>query len=268
MKRIIFFDIDGTLIDVPRGLSEPSEATRYAIKELINNGDLVFIASGRYKGNLPRKVLELNPSGYILSNGAYIEYQGKPLYEKAFDTDIFNKLNEYCIEHNCLFTGETQEYVYSPRLDDRFNNYLKKWKIDYVKVSDKKDGVTFYKCCAFFEDRDSAIQFEKEFDGIVDYRAQTADPESLSYDINIFGVNKGSAVNVLIDKLGIKKEDTYCFCDGSNDLELVKACINSYVMKNGVDELKRIAFGIADDVIEDGAYKKLVELDMIKARHD
>ena len=89
--------------------------------------------------------------------------------------------------------------------------------------------------------------------GIVDYRVQTADPESLSYDINIFGVNKGSAVNVLIDKLGIKKEDTYCFCDGSNDLELVKACINSYVMKNGVDELKRIAFGIADDVIEDGA---------------
>lgn len=266
MKKIIFFDVDGTLIDVPRGLPEPTSLTKYSIKELINNGDLVFIASGRLKNNLPRSIIDLKPSGYILSNGAYIEYQGKILHEDFFDKKLFDEVVEFCGKNNALFLGETQSYIYSPKLDDRFRNFLKKWKIDYVDVSDNKEGVGFYKCSAFFEEHESASKFENKFKGILDYRAQTADPAGLSYDINIIGVNKGSAVKEVIKQLNIQTEDTYCFCDGTNDLELVEACKNSYVVSNGDDGLKKIAYGIAGDVIDDGVYHKLVELNLIKEK--
>lgn len=267
MKRIIFFDIDGTLIDVPRGLSEPSSLTKYAIKELMDNGNLVFIASGRFKGNIPTVIKDLNPSGYILSNGAYAEYQGSVIYEKGFDSKIFDELAKYCEEHNCLFTGETQEYIYSPKYSDKFKDYIKKWNLGFVKVTDKKSDNTFYKCCAFFDNLESAKQFEKEFDGVFDYRAQTADPDRLSYDINILGTSKGNAVNEVISKLNIDKENTYCFCDGTNDIELVKAVKNSYVVSNGDEGLKKIAYGVIGDAIEDGVYHKLVELGLIKEKH-
>lgn len=266
MKKIVFFDIDGTLIDVPRGLAEPSDLTKYAIKELMNNGNIVFIASGRFKGNIPQSIKDLNPNGYILTNGAYIEYQNKPIYQNVFDSEKFDRIVKYSTNNNCIFTGETQEYIYTPLIDDRFRDYLKKWKIEYVDVSDKKDGVSFYKCCLSFTNLETAMDFEKEFKGIVDYRAQTADPSGLSYDINMLGVNKGSAVDIVINTLGIEKEDTYCFCDGSNDIELVNACKNSYVVKNGDDNLKKIAYGIADDVINDGVYYKLVELGLIEKK--
>lgn len=266
MKKIVFFDIDGTIIDVPRGLAEPSTLTKYAIKELMDNGILVFIASGRFKGNIPQPIKDLNPSGYILTNGAYIEYQNKTIYQNVFDPEIFDRIVKYGVDHNCIFTGETQDHIYTPVIDDKFRNFLNKWKLDFVEVSDKKGDELFYKCCLTFTDKETAMDFEKEFKGIVDYRAQTADPSGLSYDINMLGVDKGSAVDVVIDKLGINIEDTYCFCDGSNDIELVEACKNSYVVKNGDEDLKKIAYGLADDVINDGVYYKLVELGLINKK--
>lgn len=266
MRKVIFFDIDGTLIDVPRGLSEPSNLSKYAISELMKNGNIVFIASGRYKNNLPKSIIDLQPSGYVLSNGAYIEYQGKVISESFFDRALFDEVCRFCDENNALFLGETQNYVYSPKLDDRFHNFFKKWKIEYVNAIDKKDGVNFYKCCAFFDNHESAQKFEEKFKGLLDYRAQTADPTRLSYDINVIGINKGHGVKEVIKKLNINKEDTYCFCDGTNDLELVEACKNSYVLSNGDEILKKIAYGIAGDVINDGVYHKLVELELIKEK--
>lgn len=106
-------------------MTEPSSLTKYSIQQLINNGNLVFIASGRFKGDLPRVINELNLSGYILSNGAYIEYHNFVIYKKIFDPELFDKLSKYCDENDCLFTGETQELLYSPRINERFTSFLK-----------------------------------------------------------------------------------------------------------------------------------------------
>lgn len=268
MNRIIFLDIDGTIIDVPRGLAEPSEKTKYAINELINNGDLVFIASGRYKGNVPSCIKSLKLSGLILSNGAIVEYNGKEIHSDEFDKKKFIKLRDYCVENNCLFVGEAKDHMYTPKIDDILKRFLNKWKLDFVNIFDKMGNDTFYKACVYFENKEKAKDFENEFKGILDYRAQTADPESLAYDVNDIGVNKGSAVDAVLEILGFDKENTYCFCDGTNDIELVKACKNSFVMENGDERLKKIAYGLAKDVLEDGFYYKLVELGLIEEEND
>ena len=263
MRRVVFLDIDGTLIDVPAGLSEPSIYTKYAINELIKNGDLVFIATGRFKGNIPEIIKSLNPSGYITSNGAYIEYEGKELYSKEFNKDVFNDVRKFCLDNNCLFTGESQDFVYTPSIDQRFLDYLKKWKIEYVKYTND-DNNKFYKCCVFLNNISLRNDFEKKIGPIADARAQTADPEALAYDINEIGINKGFAVNKVIEMLNIDKNNTYCFCDGINDLELIKACKYSYAMENGDDKVKNIAFGQTYSAIKDGVYRKLVEIGLIK----
>lgn len=263
MKKVFFFDIDGTLVDMVRGLKKPSIYTKYAIDELIKNGDLVFIATGRFIANVPDSIKDLNPSGYILSNGACIEYQGKQIYSSYFDNELFVKLKEYCDKCNSLLTGECQEFIYASIKDQRLHDYLTKWDFDYVEVKDEYKGINFNKCNIIFDTREDALKFEKDFKGLVDYRCHSADPKGVSYDVGLFGINKGTGVNKVSELLNIDPNDTYCFCDGMNDFELAKACKYSFVMNNGDEELKKIAYDIADDVLDEGIYKKLVELKLI-----
>lgn len=266
VKRIVFFDIDGTLTDVPRGLLEPSDLTKYAIKELMNKGVLVFIASGRFKENIPQSIRNLNPNGYILSNGSYIEYQGEVLFEKVFDTKVFNEISDYCKDKKCVFFGETQETIYTHRLDDKLHNFMQVWNLTLLKPKVINNSQKFYKAVVHFDDRQSAIEFETKFNGLVDCRIQTFNKENTSYDINVLGINKGVAVEEVLKRLGVDRENVYCFCDGSNDIELAKACKNSYALSNGDEELKKITYGIADDVINDGVYHKLVEIGLVSEK--
>lgn len=263
MRKVIFLDIDGTIIDVPNGLKEPSVYTKYAIGELIKNGHLVFIASGRFKANIHKSIHSLNPSGYITSNGGYIELNGKHLFSKEFDRVLYKELKEFCIENNAIFFAETQTKMYTPAINKTFKDFLVKWNIEYVPYTDDDNDLTFYKCVAYFNSKELCMKFENKFKGRLDMRIQTADPTGLAYDINIPGVNKGSAVKLVAEKLGIDFNDTYCFCDGTNDIELAKACKYSFAMGNGADELKRCAYETIPSAVDDGIYKKLVELGMI-----
>lgn len=264
MKKVIFLDIDGTIIDVPKGLKEPSIYTRYAISELVKNGYLVFIASGRFKGNIHQSIHDLKPSGYVTSNGGYIELNEKHLYSNEFDRDLFEELKEFCIENNAIFCAETQNEMYTPIINKTFTDFLAKWNIENIHYTNNDNNLVFYKCVAEFKNKETCNRFEDRFKGRLDMRSQTADPSGLAYDINIPGVNKGSAVNAIIDKLSIDINDTYCFCDGTNDIELAKACKYSYVMENGADELKQYAYEIVPSAVDDGVYKKLVEIGLIK----
>lgn len=47
MKKAIFFDIDGTLIDVQKKQTKMSEPVRQAIAKLKAAGHYTFIATGR-----------------------------------------------------------------------------------------------------------------------------------------------------------------------------------------------------------------------------
>lgn len=267
MKKLVFLDIDGTIIDVSHGLKEPSIYTKYAIEELMKNGHIVFIASGRFKGNISPSVHALNPSGYIASNGAYIEIHGKELYSKIFDQALYEELKEFCITNNGIFTAETQDHLYTPIINETFKEYLAKWDIEYVPYSDVDDS-TYNKCVVSFNDFKTCKRFEERFKDRLDYRVQTADPTGLSYDINLIGSNKGNAVEIILNTFGFDREDTICFCDGTNDLELAKACKYSFAMANGDEELKKISYGIADSAKNDGVYKKLVERGLIKDKDD
>lgn len=267
MKKLIFLDIDGTIIDVSHGLKEPSIYTKYAVDELKKNGHIVIIASGRFKGNISPKVHALNPSGYISSNGAYIEIHGKELYSKIFDQALYEELKEFCINNNAIFTAENQDHLYTPLVNDTFKEYLAKWDIEYVPYSDVDDS-KYNKCVVCFKDYNACKRFEERFKDRLDYRVQTADPSGLSYDVNLIGSNKGSAVDIILNTFGFDREDTYCFCDGINDIEMAKACKYSFAMKNGEKALKEITYGIADSAKDDGFYKKLVERGLIKEKDD
>ena len=79
-QKIVFFDIDGTLITEDGNQTLP-ESTVYAIQELRRRGHLAFINSGRTLFNVIEQpyILRIGFDGYVCACGAHILYRGKHL---------------------------------------------------------------------------------------------------------------------------------------------------------------------------------------------
>ena len=72
MKNIIFFDVDGTLLDHSIGMDNVPDQTKKAIELLDKTGNYCIVATART--NLTEELKSLPFSGMVLSNGNYIEF--------------------------------------------------------------------------------------------------------------------------------------------------------------------------------------------------
>ena len=74
MRKAIFFDIDGTLIDASKGMVHLSEKVRKALIALKRAGNYIFIASGRPLDFLDPEIVNFGFNGFLLMNGANIRH--------------------------------------------------------------------------------------------------------------------------------------------------------------------------------------------------
>ena len=77
-KKILFFDIDGTLL-TPHPFRVP-ESTSRALTKAHENGHLLFINTGRTKVMMPSALSELHFDGYIYGCGTHIYMDNKLLF--------------------------------------------------------------------------------------------------------------------------------------------------------------------------------------------
>ncbi len=110
MKKAVFFDIDGTLLDTSKGVSKITSPVKDAIRELQNNDILVFVSSGRPYAFLNEDILTFGFDGYILMNGSLILLNDnksnnlKPFYKN-------NIKKEHLKELICKFENYNMEYI-------------------------------------------------------------------------------------------------------------------------------------------------------------
>ena len=118
-----------------------------------------------------------------------------------------------------------------------FKNYYSEYRLvdDLSKVTND----TFFKIAAYhFECSETHIypavkHFENEMQVIVSGEHWL--------DISHNNANKGFALNILQQKLGITKEETMVFGDYNNDLKMLALADFSYAMENAHPNVKKIA---------------------------
>ena len=262
-RKIIFLDCDGTLFDVPRGMTQVSNKTRYAIQELIKSGHLVFIASGRSKCLLPKDIVDLNPTGFITANGAYAFTKDEEIFRtdmKEFSVDAIIK---YCNEHNGVYYLETQDYIATRNINNPLHKeFVGAWDVDRtVFRSDDICKDKYQLLMAAFNSKEECDDFVRAMIGIVDVRHQYG---FNSFDISDFGLDKGDGVRQVLKYYGMDKKDAYAFGDGLNDIEMLEEVEESYAVANARKEVLNIAKHIALDVLEDGFYDAMVKVGLIK----
>ncbi|WP_300380186.1 Cof-type HAD-IIB family hydrolase, partial [Clostridium sp.] len=255
-RGIVFFDVDGTLIDWTKGITDPSEMTKESIKKLQESGYLTFIATGRPRNLINESLKDLNTDGFICSNGAYVEMNNKVLFNEPLENSKLKKLLKNLEELNIGYMLEGQEKNYIPNREDKFlvdfieevnldiNNFSKDWDVDAVKVS---------KVIAIGENDESYDKAYKACEG--ENFAFLTNPKAGVFEINDKKFSKGYGVTKVLEKLDISSDKAYAFGDGDNDIEMFQAVKHGIAMGDHYKGLEEFAFDTTENVENEGITK-------------
>jgi len=264
MKKLIFCDIDGTIVDGSRGLFNPSDKTKHAFKQLCKD-NYVFIASGRNRSLLPKNITDLNPSGYVLCNGAYAEINNVVIYQECFKEDDISLLIDYIKKNSGFYILESIDKVFCDDLNNpAFKAFMNTWGMgiqgfnEYNNEFSKEDLSV---AMVGFLSEEPCLNLSRD---LKDYFSICRHLQFKSFDINIKNIDKSVGVKRISKYLGIDYENTYAFGDGINDLEMLQAVRHPVVMDNCAELLKKYDFEKTDDVLWDGFYNYLIRNKLIK----
>lgn len=262
MKKLFLCDIDGTIIDGSRNMKVVSDKTKYAIKQLAKD-NYVFIASGRCKGLLEKQILDLGVNGYILCNGAYAEVNNREIYSECFSRETIEKICKCAEDNNGFYVLESLNHMFVNDLNaPEFIHFLQGWgKCIEGFTPSTKFGSKYHIAMIGFMKEEDCLKCEKDIGNIATLARHN---KFMSYDVNINGINKGYGVKKVMEHLNIDFEDTYCFGDGLNDLEMLQAVAHPVIMANADKKIKCYGFEETDDVLDDGFYNYLVNNKLIK----
>ena len=264
-KGIVFFDVDGTLIDWTKGILVPTKATKSAIEKLRENGYLTILATGRPRNCIDKGILDLGLQGYIGSNGAYIEMDNKVLLNEAIDNKELIELLDFLEQNNILYVLEGQEKNYVLDMNNqKILDFIENVKLNKDNFTDKwsKENVKTSKLLAIPYDENSFDLVCKEYNE-KGYNFMSSISNGGFFEIYKAKYSKGYGVERLLDLLNISRENAYAFGDGENDIEMFQVVKHGIAMGGHNERLTEYAYDFTEDVPNEGIEKGLKKLNLI-----
>ena len=257
-KKIIFFDIDGTLYTpVNNGVTQ---IVKNAIQETRKKGHLCFIASGRPYGFIADNVKEIGFDGYVLANGANIKYKGQDLqtrYLNEYDVKTFiMKLKEKNIE----YVLQTSTFCYIEQKQRCLLDFYTKCNIDFQNFRYDFEENDIFKQTIKIE---IWVKDEEELEYVLLHNHAFAfelHPDHHSIEVYAKNVSKSTGILDVLDLLNIDKQESYCFGDGPNDIETISSVGCGVAMENALLEVKKIAKNITLSNNDNGVAKFIKNL--------
>lgn len=246
-RKLILFDIDGTLLDHEKKLPA---STKKAIRSLQEQGHEVGIATGRPPYFFKELREELGIDTFVCFNGQYVEVEHEVIYKNSINQDKIAKLLGLATlhEHPLVFMGaesmksslDYQEVVAATfaTLDvgvthPKFNaNYFNETEIYQVLLYCEEHEEAFYR------DAMQDLNFVRWHEHAM--------------DVLPLGGSKALGIEKLIEKKGYTKDQVYAFGDYYNDLEMLQYVGHGIAMGNAPEEVKKVARHVTKDVDDDG----------------
>ncbi|KRN50546.1 HAD-superfamily hydrolase phosphatase [Kandleria vitulina DSM 20405] len=281
MKKIIFLDVDGTLINYEAKLPVSAEK---AVNMARENGHKVYICTGCSKAEIEQRDFRtMKLDGMIGANGGYVEDQGEVIMHKSLSKDDVKAIVNWCNEREIGFYLEANSGMY---INDYYIKQGPEALAKYVLGKGKKiDDLAKFKAESMnqyihlqgedlYRDDVNKVSFvlrsyQDHLDSIKDFPNLVAntwggkDEQALFGDLGVKGITKKHAIEVLLDHLHASKEETISFGDAKIDLSMFECCNYNVAMGNGGKQIKEAADYITDDVDEDGLYNAFKKLNLI-----
>lgn len=281
-KKHIFLDIDGTIYS---GMGFIPDSAKCAIRKARKNGHKVYLSTGRNRAEISEDLWNLGIDGIIASAGAYVEVGGEVLYHQPLEEQLLVKLYDYLLNHNIMFSIETNdlicgleshikvqkdlfEHIRSKKLtavntdlkptDDNeqdpfesgINSFIKLLTVvEDVRLVENANKILFYRSPIPVKQIQEDIgQLFTVIYGTVDFL------KGESGEIYAKSISKATGIEKLIRHLNAEQEDTVAFGDGLNDIEMIEYAGIGIAMGNAVEELKKVADIVTEEVSKDGLH--------------
>ena len=255
--KIIFLDIDGTLTDSRKLITEK---TRRAIMKAAENGLIIAVASGRPEPGLAYAAGELEMSdigGYLLPfNGGIIKnaMTGEVIASDTISCEAletaYRAAKKYGIgiitykEGDIIAADRTDEYI---DIESRINGMPVKLTDNFLETVDFAPVK-----CLLTGEPDVAAKAEKELAELLAGKANVFRSEPFFVEVVPNGIDKAASIKKLTELLGISREEIIACGDGFNDVSMIKYAGLGVCMANGCDAAKAAADYIAPSNDEDG----------------
>lgn len=260
MIKLVVSDVDGTLVEDGSNYIDPRLLE--AILKLRGKGLQFAVASGRPVTSIESLFDPIkNKIFYLADNGAYVGCYGRILYTTPVDKSTALELIEDARRlDGCelVISGPRMEYLETKDeglVDWVVNGYgFEITRVeDLTQVEDEIIKVSIYKRHGAYE---AAGHLIEKYKG----RIKGAVSGDMWIDFNSPDVNKGNAVALLQESLGILPEETMVFGDQQNDVEMMKRAYYSYAVGNARDEVKKASRYVTGQNTEDGVLTVLNRL--------
>ncbi|QED47371.1 Cof-type HAD-IIB family hydrolase [Cytobacillus dafuensis] len=256
MKKIVFFDIDGTLLDSEKKLPDN---TRKAVEQLKKNGVYVAIATGRAPFMFERLREELEIESFVSFNGQYVVFENEVIYKNSLPTGEVERLVNYSKKKNNPLVFLNEKSMKSSVLEnDLIEESIGSLKFPYPALdSDFYKTNEIFQALLFFEEKEDFV-YRKDFPNFHFIRWH-----KYSTDVLPAGGSKAEGIKTMINRLGFNMEDVYAFGDGLNDIEMLQAVGTGVAMGNALDVVKKAANRTTTSVDHDGIWNGLKDLALI-----
>lgn len=270
--KVLFFDIDGTLLDRDERVPKSTEEALDLAKE---HGHKRILCTGRSKCAVKQLMKKYDFDGCVCSAGAYVEYQEQVVNGETIETAAFHQLVDFLEGSESFYGLQCKEYAACPV--EMKKDYEKTFGAAEEDKEEKPDDIG--KTFIFVDDIRAVKGAEKAFYFGANVGVEEAgrilgeafDVRPASYnmpdanhgEISINGVTKSYGMQKLLEFLGADRMDTIAFGDGYNDLEMLEFAEIGVAMGNAVEELKQVADYVTEPVDEDGIYRAMKFLHVI-----
>ena len=246
--KIIFFDIDGTLIDMNRKCI--SENTLKTLIRLKQKKIILCIATGRSPLGLPH-FDEIEFDAFLTFNGSYCFNKRESIFSNPILTTDVKQIIKNASSINRPVSIATKERLISNGKDNDLVQYHSFANLE-VNIADDFEYVlnnqeiyqVLVGCC------------KKDYSELMKNVSHAKITAWWDRAVDIIPANggKGVGINKIIEYYHLDKSEALAFGDGNNDIEMLQSVGLGVAMENASDDLKAIADDTCGHVAEEGIY--------------
>ncbi|WP_182456003.1 Cof-type HAD-IIB family hydrolase [Streptococcus constellatus] len=279
MKEIIFLDVDGTIVDYANHIL--ASAVK-AIRQAREKDHLVYVCTGRSRAEMPEEIWKIGFDGMIGGNGSYVEHEGQIIMHQLIPLDVEKRvvdwlhrrgLEFYLESNNGLFASEDFREVARPVLRAYAQGKeASAEEVGQLEAEEALHGLVYgaelyravlHKISFILKSYQDHLDSKEAFPELKAGTWGGKGEHALFGDLGVKNITKAHAIDVLLEYLGAKKEDTIAIGDAKVDIPMLEYCQVGVAMGNGGPEILAMADVITDDVVEDSFYNAFEKLGLL-----
>ena len=285
MYKLVAIDLDGTMLD---SFGQVTENTKKVIQKTIEKGTDVIIASGRPIDSIKTIAKEIGSNKYFIAgNGALIYdiQKDEILYEKYMNKQKVLEIIKICEENSIAYNVYTDKTILATSLKynvlyyhkenlkkqeekrthinivENMYEYIQKMKEErFLKITICDDSKTVFQSIIRKLEKIKDIEIldvSHMSRKLIQQGTEEVPIEYYYTEISSKDVDKWFAIEFLMQKLNLKKEEIVAIGDNVNDKKMIEQAGLGIAMGQSMPQLKEIADYVTDANCEEGVAKAL-----------